>query len=407
MDSDTEEKLLAVSLLSAAARHDNVAVKNLLRNTSANVQDAETGYTPLHAAIASCGVDEDGTTALSREAAAEETVKILFDNGAIWNDLDKNDETPGCIAYRLGLKNVYRLVVDAGVRAELLLSKLDGIKALEVEDEEDEDENEEEDEENAVDGTDESGARKRQKLEPEAPAEAAGAEPKVGLANDPVSTEPPEDYIDHWDSNADYLRSSLRYTDTTLLDSSSNAVMMDWETDIMGRHAEGLLPTKGLRAMNIGHGMGIVDTKIQTHSPLEHHIVEAHPAVLAHMKKNGWDKKPGVTIHEGRWQDVLPKLIEQGVVLDAIYYDTFAEDYKDLKYLFEECVIGLLDPSGRFGFYNGLGADRRVCYDVYKDVSATPRPQTLRQLILKTGCRNRPSRSRLPDRMGRLARTTN
>jgi len=28
-------------------------------------------------------------------------------------------------------------------------------------------------------------------------------------------------------------------------------------------------------------------------------------------------------------------------------------------------VVGLLDPEGKFGFFNGLGADRRVCYDVY------------------------------------------
>jgi len=364
MDNNTEEKLLAISLLSAAARHDKVAVKNLIRNTSANIQDAETGYTPLHTAIASCGVVEDGTTAASKEADAEEIVNILFENGAIWNDLDKNDETPGCIAYRLGLKNIYKLIVDAGVRAELLLSKLDNIEAPDDDDDEDDEVNE--DGEEPVDGTDENGARKKQKVEL---AATESVNTNAEAANATTSTEPPEDYIDHWDSNADYLRSSLRYTDTTLLDSSSNAVMMDWETDIIARHAEGLLPTKGLRAMNIGHGMGIVDTKIQTHDPTEHHIVEAHPAVLAHMKKTGWDKKPGVTIHEGRWQDVLPKLIEQGVVLDAIYYDTFAEDYKDLKFLFEECVTGLLDPKGRFGFYNGLGADRRVCYDVYKDVS--------------------------------------
>jgi protein arginine N-methyltransferase 2 len=29
---------------------------------------------------------------------------------------------------------------------------------------------------------------------------------------------------------------------------------------------------------------------------------------------------------------------------------------------------GLLDEKGRFGFFNGLGADRKVCYDVYGKV---------------------------------------
>jgi type IV protein arginine methyltransferase len=144
--------------------------------------------------------------------------------------------------------------------------------------------------------------------------------------------------------------------------------MMDWEDELMTRHAERLLPRHGLRALNIGHGMGIVDAAIQSHEPGVHHIVEAHPAVLSKMRQTGWFEKPGVQVHEGRWQDVLPRLVEQGIEVDAIYYDIFAEDYKDFKELFSEHVIGLWEQSGRFGFYNGLGADRRVCSDVYTSV---------------------------------------
>lgn len=334
MDSDQEEKIMAQNLLSAAAKHDLPAVRNLLKKTSANVQDEGTGYTPLHAAAAGAFRDIKST---ADESTAVETVQLLLENGAIWNDLDTDNETPGDIAYRNGSKTVYQLIVDAGIRAELLLSKLDEVAS------DDEDERE---------------------------AEVQVEKPVEALKDDAgESQEPPEDYIDHWDSNKDFLRSSLKFTDTQLLDSSSNAVMMDWETEIMTKHADRLLPKKGLRAMNIGHGMGIVDTAIQTHEPLEHHIVEAHPAVLAQLKKNGWLEKPGVHVHEGRWQDVLPKLVEQGVELDAIYYDTFAEDYKDLRELFQEHVIGLLAQDGRFGFYHGLGADRMVSYDVYTSVS--------------------------------------
>jgi hypothetical protein len=146
------------------------------------------------------------------------------------------------------------------------------------------------------------------------------------------------------------------------------AVMMDWETQIMQRHAETLIPKSGLRTMNVGHGMGIVDTAILTHDPSEHHIVEAHPQVHQRLREQGWYDKPNVHIHEGRWQDVLPKLVEQGVVLDAIYYDTFAEDYAALKEFFAEYVVQLLAPDGKFGWYNGLGADRQICYDVYTKV---------------------------------------
>lgn len=108
--------------------------------------------------------------------------------------------------------------------------------------------------------------------------------------------------------------------------------------------------------------------------PCLHHIIEAHPDVLAKMKEKGWMKKPGVVVHEGRWQDILPALVagdENGeeIVFDAIYFDTFAEDYKALREFFSEYVIQFLDPAGKFSFFNGIGADRQVCYDVYTKVS--------------------------------------
>ena len=53
---------------------------------------------------------------------------------------------------------------------------------------------------------------------------------------------------------------------------------------------------------------------------------------------------------------------------DAIYFDTFGEDYAQLKLFFTEYVTGLMDQEGRFSFFNGLGADRRICYDVYTKV---------------------------------------
>ncbi|KAJ5029535.1 hypothetical protein J3E72DRAFT_283532, partial [Bipolaris maydis] len=56
---DTETDLQTQSILLAAANHDTASLRNLLRNSSANVQDSETGFTPLHAAIAACEPDED------------------------------------------------------------------------------------------------------------------------------------------------------------------------------------------------------------------------------------------------------------------------------------------------------------------------------------------------------------
>lgn len=65
---DTETDLSTQSILLASANHDIPALRNLLRNTSANVQDAETGFTPLHAAIAACEPDEDEKSTANGDA---------------------------------------------------------------------------------------------------------------------------------------------------------------------------------------------------------------------------------------------------------------------------------------------------------------------------------------------------
>ncbi|KAF2036094.1 arginine N-methyltransferase 2 [Setomelanomma holmii] len=341
-----EDILLAKRIISAAERHDVPALKILLKEGSANVQDptATVATSPLHAAIASCGKVENG-----KEAGddAVQTVELLLQNGAIWNDLNEADETPGCIALRLGQKKIYDIMVEAGVRAEMLFAKMaalglgdDLAEEPEVEDE----------------ITEKQPAAKKQKVSEKEVKEI----PEV--IHDPVLDDVSLD-------NHAYLKSELRYKEGILLDESDNAVMMDWETQIMQRHAETLIPKSGLKVMNVGHGMGIVDTAIQTHDPAEHHIVEAHPQVHKRLREQGWYDKPNVYIHEGRWQDVLPRLIEQGVVLDGIYYDTFAEDYGALKEFFAEYVVALLAPKGKFGWYNGLGADRQICYDVYTKVA--------------------------------------
>ena len=52
---------------------------------------------------------------------------------------------------------------------------------------------------------------------------------------------------------------------------------------------------------------------------------------------------------------------------DAIYYDAYAESYRDLREFFE-AVVALLNPGGIFSFFNGLGADRYIFNDVYSVV---------------------------------------
>src|SRR6201996_7935244 len=84
-DTTTEEILLA------ATNHDLDALRKLFEKNDAKVQDADSGYSPLHAAIAACEPDEDFKTdadvngegdAINGDGLSEEsalaTVKLLF-----------------------------------------------------------------------------------------------------------------------------------------------------------------------------------------------------------------------------------------------------------------------------------------------------------------------------------------
>jgi protein arginine N-methyltransferase 2 len=351
------------TILLHASNHDLAALKPLLRQPgNASVQDPETGYTPLHAAIDACGSADN----LGREEGEEEVdiekakavVKELFLSGAIWNDLDTNNETPGCMAWRLGRKELYELCVEAGVRAEMLLGLLGGYEPLVDEDSEDEEIEEQ------LNGKETQESNAAENLTRNGTNGHTGEEMEVDEEKKNVNSE-------------DYLKSNLTFEDDKLLDEDANGVMMAWETDIMRRTVDLLIPENQprKRILNIGFGMGIVDRMFRDTKPLSHHIIEAHPAVIAKLEEDRsdfgktWEESAPeggkYFVHRGKWQDIVPKLLEDGEVFDAIYFDTFGEDYSQLKLFFTEYVVGLLDPEGKFGFFNGLGADRRVCYDVY------------------------------------------
>ncbi|KAL8667471.1 MAG: hypothetical protein Q9202_000687 [Teloschistes flavicans] len=350
-----------------AFKHDLHSLRSLLRTHSASLQDPESGRTLLHAAIAGAQLTEEAShksNELDADDAAGETVKLLLQNGAIWNDLDKSNETPGCLALRLGLQDLYKLMVDAGVRAEVLLSRLEGYEELNDQD--------------SDEGSSQISSRGPSAMSTQAiDATPVHANEDTDQNPQEVIHPPSPKTTDQQPNLPIYLSGPLSFQPDRILDSSSNGVMMSWETSLMSRTASLLAPTPGQRILNIGHGMGIIDSHFQATSSTAHHIVEAHPDVLQRMREQGWYEKEGVVVHEGRWQDVLPKLLEveadtngevESVMFDAIYFDTFAEPYSALRTFFEEFVIGLLDDGGRWGFFNGMGADRQVCYDVYTKV---------------------------------------
>jgi protein arginine N-methyltransferase 2 len=144
-----------------------------------------------------------------------------------------------------------------------------------------------------------------------------------------------------------------------LVDSDMNGVMMGWEDPLMLLHADLITKDRAprLRVLNVGFGLGLIDTYLQNSHPSSHTIIEAHPDVYQKMINDGWDKK--VTILFGRWQDVKDQL----QVYDAIFFDTFGEYMDDLKE-FHELLPNILREDGIYSFFNGLAATDTFLHDV-------------------------------------------
>ena len=229
-------------LLEACSLLDFERVKNLLADDCcAGHQDPETGYGPLHILV--LAADKTG-----KVDEALEIVEYVLANGGVWMQgvsrhvyvlmaVDRNNETPGCLARRIGQARLYEAIKMHGVYAEMLLNYVERTQS-------DDD------------------------------------EPSSSTHNE-------------------YLNAKLEYNESVgvLLDDKAAPVMMKWETEIMLATAEILLPTVGKgRVLNIGFGMGIVDGFLQERQPESHVIVEAHPTVIQMIKDKGRDKKPGVEV---------------------------------------------------------------------------------------------------------------
>ncbi|KAE8657059.1 Detected protein of confused Function [Hibiscus syriacus] len=128
--------------------------------------------------------------------------------------------------------------------------------------------------------------------------------------------------------------------ETVARKTKKHAVMMAWEKSLMEAHAKAVC-TGGGNILNVGFGMGLVDTTIQQYGPATHTIVEAYPEVYERMLQIGWGKKDNMKIIFGRWKDVLSQLDSY----DGIFFDTYGEYYEDLRE-FHQHLRKLLKPGG-------------------------------------------------------------
>ncbi|CAA6667398.1 unnamed protein product [Spirodela intermedia] len=127
-------------------------------------------------------------------------------------------------------------------------------------------------------------------------------------------------------SEEKYLEERVLFSEDRVMDSESACPSDLWGSD-------------GGHFLNIGFGMGLVDSAIQRYSPASHTIIEAHPDVYKRM----------IEILFGRWQDVLPQLESY----DGIFFDTYGEYYEDQKQ-FHQQLPKLLKPGGIYSYFNGF-----------------------------------------------------
>ena len=126
--------------------------------------------------------------------------------------------------------------------------------------------------------------------------------------------------------------------------------MMEWERPIMEKSAE-IITRKGGRVLNVGFGMGIIDTAIENHQIIEHWIIEPHLDVFTKIMNDGWHLKPHVKILHGDWQwfmKYLPKF-------DGIYIDTWDEEIYD----FLRNTPNMLKEDGILSFFNNPRGDEQ------------------------------------------------
>lgn len=142
-----------------------------------------------------------------------------------------------------------------------------------------------------------------------------------------------------------YLEEKLTYTDDgRLLDSQGRAVMMEWEREIMKESAE-VICQNGGRVLNIGFGMGIIDSYIQSHNVDSHWIIEAHSDVISKMADDGWLDREEVTVVCKKWQDALRFLPK----FDGIYFDTWNDS--GMEELLIPRLPELLKLNGVFSYW--------------------------------------------------------
>ena len=155
-----------------------------------------------------------------------------------------------------------------------------------------------------------------------------------------------------------FNENKITYTDTE----TEWEVMMDWEDPLMSASAA-YICEEGGDILEIGFGMGISATYIQSHTINSHTIIENHPDMIP--KAQAWAAdKSNVTIVEGSWFDVKDTLS----TYDGLFMDTFGDQDMDK---FSSSLSSLMKVGGKATWWNSMTGSENyysitdVTYEVY------------------------------------------
>jgi guanidinoacetate N-methyltransferase len=110
-------------------------------------------------------------------------------------------------------------------------------------------------------------------------------------------------------------------------------VMREFERPYMREIARTAAAGGGI-ILNVGFGLGIIDNSIEEFGDaiVQHHIVELNKQIVqrAETWRDDHPRRERIFVHQGDWKDALRMFKEQGLIFDAVAYDAFPLEAREL-----------------------------------------------------------------------------